>query len=469
MSVEDRGHAARQELAVLAATTVPPPFERVLERARYRRRASIAGVAVLATVAAVLVAVTQPRDAGHTRVAISPGHSTTTGAPASATTSAPSTTSSTSTSLVAGSTPFDRGWTRVPVEPKTQADGTWLPAPLASGATGPHGIVAFATTTISACCQGSDGWFSPDGLHWQPMPDSAIFAPANNGGPLVTAFPGGFVAMGTEMTTVDTATSTALYKVHEWLSPDGLHWSPVPLDPVMSGTSTSPNTLGAVVTALGVFGHTVIAAINTGGVPSSTGIWRSTDGRHWQGSFSNPGFSRSSISTFVTVRSVLVAMGEIIGSPAAWTSTDAITWRASPAPGDAGASFGDAAGPRLLMLGHGNGPVTAVFSDDGIHWDQQPTIGLVGTPRLLGAAAGEFLASECNSSVQLCASADGIHWQPVSDHAGVFAGNQWGAVFPEVLIAAPDGRPILFGGVSIQPGNTAFYQPTVWIWSPNNH
>jgi hypothetical protein len=117
-------------------------------------------------------------------------------------------------------------------------------------------------------------WRSPDGLHWQRVPDQASLV----GGAMadVTRWGTGFVAVGTAGT-LGAA----------WTSTDGLTWRRAADGPAFHALPGDDPALWTQIESV-TASHGVIVAVGTDGNGGTHGptarAWRSADGRTWSGS-----------------------------------------------------------------------------------------------------------------------------------------------------------------------------------------
>jgi hypothetical protein len=131
-------------------------------------------------------------------------------------------------------------------------------------AVGPQGLVAGGSVGPELLDRHARFWTSPDGLAWQPVADDPV-AFANSEIRAITAFQGGFVAVGVVGSVQDPSGAVA------WVSSDGSEWTRVD-DPAFVGgkaVSVAPGPSGGLIAVGYQIDRSVAVA------------WTSADGRHW--------------------------------------------------------------------------------------------------------------------------------------------------------------------------------------------
>ena len=179
----------------------------------------------------------------------------------------------------------------------------------------------------------------------------------------VAAGPSGFVAVGGSVNGT-TGMLTGEQPV-TWTSADGETWV---RGPAITGSS------GIALTGVAATPSGFVAVGSAYNLPSTSAIFRSTDGRHWKRVPDTPSFHGAMIEdvAFADGRYVAGGVRWSAGRPTAavWTSTDGRTWRLRVLPGgipgqvfhvaSVGGGFA-ATGPSDTLTG-------AWFSTDGRTW-----------------------------------------------------------------------------------------------------
>jgi hypothetical protein len=229
---------------------------------------------------------------------------------------------------------------------------------------------------------------------------------------------------------------------------------------------------------------------------SSSPVWTSPDGAHWEPLRFNTAttfWQDAFIVGVAEVRSGLVALTMLAGpndcsgrldcriykAPlVAWTSPDGQTWTPHGSPDlgpftHSGTAPLVAAGPAGLVVTSGGYPSYSATSVDGIHWRALPAgafptgldlRGIVGTASEFTAVGSLPIDADHFRAVTL-QSVDGVTWTGpyplhlVSDSGVILASSSeksWGA---NGLVAALHGF-IAVGGTGEMPGETLWWQST---------
>ena len=290
------------------------------------------------------------------------------------------------------------------------------------------GLVAVGTISIA----GHDSvafWSSPDGLSWTRAPADPVFLDstsgrlAQHGNQLVLdAFscPPGGTYCGTSKLFVSVADSP-------WRTATGINsdWS---YQAVVAG---GPGFVAAG-TAQDVLDHP------TGVVATSA------EGLNWSEA-SPAGMTGATIGGLAAGPTDLVAVGQMGGQPAVWTSPDGLTWtRVGAANAPTGGTLTDVAwaGGHWVAVGTRGVQAAAWTSNDGTSWQPGPSgSGLEGTTlRRIVAIGSVFVALGESTPGNGAAwqSADGTSWTPL-DTGDIFNNGGVSAV------GAIVGRVVLFG------------------------
>lgn len=287
-------------------------------------------------------------------------------------------------------------------------------------------------TLMSACLLvltgcGSDDSDAATSLEWSRVDlDQEVFGEAS--GPMlsVTAGGPGLVAVG--FTQVDNAPV--------WTSPDGLDWTPVPLEesPRLEPGLTSVTAGGPGFVAVG-YSYGAPAAVKSGGLAV---VWTSPDGTSWSNvSLDEDGFADAGMLGVTSGGPGVVAVGFAMDHAAVWTSTDGITW--SPVPHDESIFGRDdtqmsavtGGGPGLIAVGSRRGPgpdhASVWTSSDGIAWspvphDEDVFADVTQMSSVVAGGPGVVAVGTAGDDAAVWTSTDGITWSRVLDDQGVFGG-----------------------------------------------
>ena len=292
-------------------------------------------------------------------------------------------------------------------------------------------------------------WTSPDGLSWTRVRDSDLFLPQSQLARGVTSWPGGFVAVGSD---IDVTNQGEPPLALAWTSPYGESW-----EHVVMGEDAFGND---VVTA----GPGLVAVGSATEVP----VWTSPDGQSWA---PVPADAQAFGSRFgeddITVLNRVAAAedGRVVAvgwdglfrgkkAGAAWLSPDGVSW--TRVPHDDGV-FGDGSGDTQIEDVVAGGPgfvavgVEADFAGQGLP--------------LIYDTFSEAPTSSLTWRAAIWTSADGLAWSRVP---------------VERLPVPGEGNTRLFGVTTGGPGLVAVgvrttlreVEPVVWTsangetWTP---
>jgi hypothetical protein len=278
---------------------------------------------------------------------------------------------------VVWTSPDGRHWQRI-----SNADRTFGGAEIRSVAARGSTLVAVGVSRVNDQAQTLTppiglAWTSPDGTHWQRVPDGAQVL-----GRLVLAGiasgPGGFVAYGHDLT----GAQVVLY------SKDGVTWErDSASDQAFSGSSI------AAITGTGE-GFAAVGSRNTPGfsngtvnrTPGPAAAWWSTDGRTWHASdVGSGGYALGGVQPWVgSLRAVgSSGCGGCVGPPLEWRSTDGgQTWRQLPQPStpSAMATTSVLVDGRVVTMQFQ--PRVTEWTDDDRTWHPLQMVGASGLERL---------------------------------------------------------------------------------------
>ena len=247
-------------------------------------------------------------------------------------------------------------------------------------------------------------------------------------------------------------------------SPDGLNWT-TPADPAMVSVENGGQFLpvsiaheGGVYVSVGRLTYVASSATPTPiltpsdgsteqPAPSTTPIWRSTDGVHWR-EVVFAAFSGLTVSSVVGLANEFVAI--TVSSPdetgLAFTSTDGLNWtRASQLPVQPGVS---APGEAGLYIGSTTDPKETWRTLDGKSWARVQLPAGVSMGVSYELPGGGFIADGMSTTAagrQMLRSTDGLTWTAdQGDLVGELVG----------MVAVGDR---LIADVSPNPLNASFY------------
>jgi len=275
----------------------------------------------------------------------------------------------------------------------------------------------------------------------------------------IVPWQGGYVAVGS----VSGATSRAA----AWLSPDGVTWSLTFTDDPGQGHSAIQfvRVIGGVLVGIGTSGVDHCSAPGEGMTcdPLPVAIWTSTDGRTWTRRTTPSSFGGASVADVASGPSDGMVIGDTgWDHPWIWTSPDGASWTREPMPAGvfAGAHLRRVAawGSGWILVGSvgglesrccvNSGPTgqpAAWYSSDGITWTRATTRTPV-TGRgeletldagLAGLVAMEEVGGASSGSSILWTSTDGRTWT----HAPMSGAQQ-----SPLRSFASDGTHILWEG-----------------------
>ena len=261
---------------------------------------------------------------------------------------------------------------------------------------------------------------SPDGLSWTTPADPAIVAVEGSGRflPMSIAHQGGvYVAIGMQVYVASTATPTPI------------------------GTPSDGSTASAA--------------------PSTTPIWRSTDGVHWS-QVDPPAFSGLIVSSMVSLANGFVALtvSTLAETGVAFTSTDGLNWtRVGQLPVQ---PLRTASGEAGLYFDSGAGSGETWRTTDGENWERvQVPVGVT-----LGVAyalsSGGFVANGMSASTngyEILRSADGLTW--TVDHGDLVGVPLGLVVIGDRLVA--DVSPMQLNS-SAYPDASTFASKAFEVW-----
>ena len=291
------------------------------------------------------------------------------------------------------------------------------------------GLVAVGTISIG----GHDSvafWSSPDGISWTRAPSDSVFLDstagrlAQVGNQLVldafSCVPGGTYC----------STSKLLFSVA------GSPWHPA------TGIN-SDSSYEAVVAGGPGF---VAAGTAQDALDHATGVFAtSIDGLNWSEEPPTGVMAGATVGGLADGPTGLVAVGQLGGRAAVWTSPDGLTWtQVGPADAPTGGTVTDVAqaGSHWVAVGSRGGQAAAWTSNDGTSWQPgTPGAGLNGTAvrRIEPIGSGFVALGESNpGNGAAWRSADGISWTQL-DTGDIFNNGAVSAV------GAVDGRLVLFG------------------------
>jgi hypothetical protein len=198
-------------------------------------------------------------------------------------------------------------------------------------AVGHQGLVAGGSVGPELLDRHARFWTSEDGVAWQPVADDPV-AFANSEVRAITAFQGGFVAVGVVGSVQEPTGSVA------WVSTDGTAWTRID-DPSFVGgdaVSVAPGPSGGLIAVGYQIDRSVAVA------------WTSADGSHWTRAPDEASRKHSGgfawMTDVVSIGDIAIAVGDVQGlqrgTAVSWVSNDGRSWRQSAsAPVQEGAEF----------------------------------------------------------------------------------------------------------------------------------
>jgi hypothetical protein len=245
-----------------------------------------------------------------------------------------------------------RDWTRAP-HSREQLGGPGDQVMAAVTAGGP-GLVAVGRSGAGAAV-----WTSADGLVWTRVASASLTAPEGGEQRLraVAAVPGGLVAVGS-VTGADLIERPAV-----WASTDGTAWARAPLPDALAAADADEGGPAGSLRALLVTSNQVLAL---GDVDGDAAVWTSPNGVTWTA-------VPSSVTGEVDGHAVLGGAGQqSIAGVAAATTKD---------------------GLRIVAVGTDGDRAAAWWSNDGYRWHAQPLLDDGDAPAAVIALADRFLAA----------------------------------------------------------------------------
>lgn len=203
-----------------------------------------------------------------------------------------------------------------------------------------------------------------------------------------------------------------------WMSPDGQQW----------------------IQATGVLAEDVTSGgpglVAVGG----SRVWVSEDGSQWDQIPQAPVFNNVRLQQVASGGPGLVALGITAEGPAAWYSTDGLTWNRAVVPSP----------PVELIVGVVDGIPHTTFVDIAVDGDELVAIGYIGIQREEGAIVDQLF---------IWTSSDGSHWSQNALDTEVFEGSLIAA-----LTAGPNG--FVAGGTIDQPAFWTSPDGITWRLAP---
>ncbi len=300
-------------------------------------------------------------------------------------------------------------------------------------------------------------WTSQNGEEWERVPhEESIFGgPGGQAMWGVTAWEGGFIAVGVDGTSPDLGGSAdwTSQEAAVWTSPDGVSWSRVPHDEaVFAGPGRQEMwDVAASGTGLVAIGFDEEGPMN--GSSEDQAIWVSDDGISWSQVF---GFGVGEMNDIESAPSGYVGVGELSGS-AAWTSDDGLSWSLTPdSPLDRDgrfmASLARQGAKYVAVSGRWDGgDIAAWQSDDGANWaflsEVYPPAGIERfTPTAIAASNSGFVVAANNemgissdSAVDTTAvwtSTDGINWTRAEGDEDLLGALIWSVAASDTTVVA---------------------------------
>lgn len=300
-------------------------------------------------------------------------------------------------------------------------------------------------------------WTSRDGKDWSRVPhDESIFGgPGGQAMWGVTAWDGGFIAVGVDGTSPELGGSPdwTPQEAAVWTSPDGVSWSRVPHDEeVFAGPGRQEMwSVAASGTGLVAIGFDEEGPMT--GSQEDQAIWVSEDGLAWTQVF---GFGVGGMSDIEATPSGYVGVGELSGA-AVWTSEDGLNWSLTPdSPLDRDgrfmASIARQGADYVAVSGAWDGREIAVWkSDDGVNWtflsEVHPATGIERfTPTAIAASNSGFVVSAIDEmgifsdsgadTTAVWTSTDGIIWTRAESDENLLGGLIWAVAASDTTVVA---------------------------------
>lgn len=300
-------------------------------------------------------------------------------------------------------------------------------------------------------------WTSQNGTEWERVSheESTFGGPGGQVMWGVTAWEGGFIAVGVDGTTSALGSSPdwTPQEAAVWTSPDGVSWSRVPHDEAVLGGPGRQEMFDVAASGTGLVAIGFDEEGPMNGSSEDQAIWVSDDGIVWSQVF---GFGVGWMNDIEPAPSGFVGVGELSGS-AAWTSADGRTWSLTPdSPLDRDGRFMTSVARQgskhVAVSGRGDGGDIAVWqSDDGINWgflsQVYPPTGLEAfTPTAIAASNSGFVVTASDrmglnpeSEVDTAAvwtSTDGVSWTRVEGDESFVGGLIWTVAASDTTIVA---------------------------------
>ena len=357
-------------------------------------------------------------------------------------------------------------WSRVPHDP----DVFGLPGQaIYDVSTGGPGLVAVGKTVdrsvvLTAGDEGDDRaavWISEDGIVWSRVLFTDRSTIQMEG---VTAGGPGLVAVGV---VYDPEAPEQSLRAAVWTSEDGIAWSRAPDNGVFS--AWNPPAFSTWMRSVTVGGPGLVAV---GDDAWTAAVWTSLDGITWSRVTHDPALfgngesweTHSTMHEIVATDSGLVAIGELDGHGAAWTSPDGLNW--SVTVHDFDFNGVTAGGPGYVAVGgiettgtgcharsYGDCHAVVWTSTDAVTWTQVPDDAAV-----FGDAEDKQMMSDVISvgddlvavGTSVWVSPDGINWTRIFHD-------------PDILDAEQTGlQAVTLGGPGLAAIGELNEIPTVW-------
>jgi len=312
-------------------------------------------------------------------------------------------------------------------------------------------------------------------VEWERVPheESVFGGPGGQAMWGVTAWDGGFVAVGADGTspTLGNSEDWTPQDAAVWTSSNGVSWSRVPHDEaVLAGPGRQEMfDVAASDTGLVAIGFDEEGPMN--GSPEDQAIWVSTDGTVWSQVL---GFGVGWMNDVESAPQGFVGVGGLSGS-AAWTSYDGLTWSLSPdSPLDRDgrfmASLARQRNRHVAVSGRGDGgDIVAWLSEDGINWaflsqvyspanaERFMPTGVAASSSGFVVVASDRMGMDSNSDAATAAawtSTDGVSWTRAEGDEDLGTGVLWSVAASDTTVVAggwsPDGA-VIWVGSSQQP------------------
>ncbi len=324
-------------------------------------------------------------------------------------------------------------------------------------------------------------WVSPDGLTWARLPDDESVL--GNGALMrsVTAYDGGFVAVGSDDSGGDADAAV-------WLSPDGLSWTRVPHDESVFGGEADQLPTQFMISVAAFDGGLVAVGESSSVFEIHAAVWTSADGFSWTRVLPDESIFDDAVTVDVTAFSggLAVVGFDVSGGDAdaaVWTSSDGADWqRVSHSE----AVFGGDGDQIMVSIASFNGGLVAVglnqafrgdaavwMSTDAVTWIRVPHdesifgAGETGSAEMtsvaafdVGLVAGGIEQRDGDVDAVVWTTSDGLTWVRVSD-ATIFGGEDLQSI---ASLAVVDGSLVAVGRQA-SPGGNLDTDPDAAVWS----